>query len=216
MRTCRRRCSTWWSTYRPGEWSGSIYVNGQSLRDDPSTKPSAGSNIASWRRQRSRSCSAAKTSGNNQCSRARIRMVAIHNRVLTPEAQIHAELRCRRRPEVLPAVRYLGDHITTVPDPYLVFEVSQFDSVQRTSSIKPRFISLQDNVGDGPGDIAEHRGHPHRHQRCAEAEVGQAWASLSTRQLAGLRPYPYTARRSCCCRRSGHDCRPVMKSPRCR
>ena len=67
------------------------------------------------------------------------RLVAIHNRALTP-AQIQQNFAGRRRREVLPAVQRVS-HLVNVPQSYIMFEVSQYDSYGYLFN-KPTFISL--------------------------------------------------------------------------
>lgn len=110
-----------------------------------------------------------ETDGNSPWQGA-IRMVAIHNRALTPEqVQANFEVGVGQKFYLLFGVSHLID----VPESFIVFEVSQFDSyAYRFTS--PFFISLDDSVE--PSSI------PLRGIRLGingkEATVGQAWANL--------------------------------------
>ncbi|MBU2955413.1 LamG domain-containing protein [Marinobacter sp. F3R08] len=110
-----------------------------------------------------------ETDGNSPWEGA-IRMVAIHNRALTPE-QVRAnfEVGVGQKFYLLFGVSHLID----VPESFIVFEVSQFDSyAYRFTS--PFFISLDDAAE--PSNIRV------RGMRLGingkEATVGQAWANL--------------------------------------
>jgi len=110
-----------------------------------------------------------ETDGNSPWQGA-IRMVAIHNRALTPEqVQANFEVGVGQKFYLLFGVSHLID----VPESFIVFEVSQFDSyAYRFTS--PFFISLDDSAE--PSNI------PLRGMRLGingkEATVGQAWANL--------------------------------------
>jgi len=110
-----------------------------------------------------------ETDGNSPWQGA-IRMVAIHNRALTPEqVQANFEVGVGQKFYLLFGVSHLID----LPESFIVFEVSQFDSyAYRFTS--PFFISLDDSVE--PSNI------PLRGMRLGingkEATVGQAWANL--------------------------------------
>ena len=110
-----------------------------------------------------------ETDGNSPWQGA-IRMVAIHNRALTPEqVQANFEVGVGQKFYLLFGVSHLID----VPESFIVFEVSQFDSyAYRFTS--PFFISLDDTAE--PSNIAL------RGMRLGingkEATVGQAWANL--------------------------------------
>ena len=110
-----------------------------------------------------------ETDGNSPWQGA-IRMVAIHNRALTPQQiQANFEVGVGQKFYLLFGVSHLID----LPQSFIVFEVSQFDSyAYRFTS--PFFISLDDSVE--PSNI------PLRGMRLGingkEATVGQAWANL--------------------------------------
>ena len=117
-----------------------------------------------------------ETDGNSPWQGA-IRMVAIHNRALTPEqVQANFEVGVGQKFYLLFGVSHLID----LPESFIVFEVSQFDSyAYRFTS--PFFISLDDSVE--PSNI------PLRGMRLGingkEATVGQAWANLDVTLNSG-------------------------------
>jgi hypothetical protein len=156
----------------------SIYVNGV-FTDD--IDPNAGGDIGSWRNNFA-FVLGNETSGNRQWQGV-IRQVAIHNRVLTPEQIIqNFDVGVGQKFYLL---FYLGDHISTVPEPYLLFEVSQFDSYSYLFN-KPRFISLDPGVTNpGPVTIAGMR----IGVNGALADVGQAFQFIDTRSPAFDAPY---------------------------
>jgi mono/diheme cytochrome c family protein len=110
-----------------------------------------------------------ETDGNSPWQGA-IRMVAIHNRALTQEQiQANFEVGVGQKFYLLFGVSHLID----MPESFIVFEVSQFDSyAYRFTS--PFFISLDETAK--PSNI------PLRGMRLGingkEATVGQAWANL--------------------------------------
>ena len=118
-----------------------------------------------------------ETDGNSPWQGA-IRMVAIHNRALTPQQiQANFEVGVGQKFYLLFGVSHLID----LPQSFIVFEVSQFDSyAYRFTS--PFFISLDDSVE--PSNI------PLRGMRLGingkEATVGQAWANLDVMLNADL------------------------------
>ncbi|NND54345.1 MAG: LamG domain-containing protein [Gammaproteobacteria bacterium] len=112
-----------------------------------------------------------------------VRLAAIHNRTLTPE-QITQNFAVGVGQKFF-LLFYLGDHLTTVPDPYLVFEVSQFDSYSYLFN-EPRFISLDTSVVDpGPLDIAGLR----IGINGTVVEAGQAFQFIDTRDAGFTAPY---------------------------
>ena len=101
-----------------------------------------------------------------------IRLVAIHNRVLTPaQIQQNFDVGVGQKFFLLFSVADL----INLPDSYIMFEGSQFDSYSYLF-IEPTFINLDPNVL--PGNI------PLMGMRIgingAEADVGQAYANLDT------------------------------------
>ena len=156
----------------------SIYVNGV-FTDD--IDPEAGGDIGSWRNNFA-FVLGNETSGNRQWQGV-IRQVAIHNRVLTPEQIVqNFDVGVGEKFYLL---FYLGEHITTVPEPYLLFEVSQFDSYSYLFN-QPRFISLDASITDpGPVTIAGMR----IGVNGALADVGQAFQFIDTRSASFTAPY---------------------------
>ncbi len=156
----------------------SIYVNGV-FTDD--IDANAGGDIGSWRNNFA-FVLGNETSGNRQWQGV-IRQVAIHNRALTPEQVVqNFDVGVGEKFFLL---FYLGDHITTVPEPYLLFEVSQFDSYSYLFN-KPRFISLDASVTDpGPITIAGLR----IGVNGALADVGQGFQFIDTRAASFTAPY---------------------------
>lgn len=110
-----------------------------------------------------------ETDGNSPWEGA-LRMVAIHNRALTPEqVQANYEVGVGQKFYLLFSVAHLID----VPQSYVVFEVSQFDSYSYLFTA-PFFISLDDDAS--PSSI------PVQGMRIGingkEAQVGQAFVNL--------------------------------------
>ncbi|WP_240339383.1 LamG domain-containing protein [Marinobacter sp. BW6] len=110
-----------------------------------------------------------ETDGNSPWQGA-IRMVAIHNRSLTPEqVQANFEVGVGQKFYLLFGVSHLID----VPQSFIVFEVSQFDSyAYRFTS--PFFISLDESAE--PSNIRLQGMRLGINGK--EATVGQAWANL--------------------------------------
>lgn len=110
-----------------------------------------------------------ETDGNSPWQGA-IRLVAIHNRALTPD-QIRANYEAGVGQKFY--LLFGVSHLIDLPQSYVVFEVSQFDSYSYRFAT-PFFISLDDGV--------EPQGIPLRGMRLGingkEATVGQAWANL--------------------------------------
>lgn len=111
-----------------------IYVNG-TFTDD--LDPVPGDTLADWDDQFA-FVLGSEVSGDNQWQGV-IRMAAVHNRVLTEE-QILQNLAVGVGEKFF-LLFYVGDILTTVPDPYILFEVSQFDSYSYLFN-QPLFISL--------------------------------------------------------------------------
>lgn len=155
-----------------------IYVNGV-FTDD--LDPAAGGNISSWRNNFALVLGN-ETSGNRQWQGI-IRLAAVHNRTLTEE-QIQQNYEAGVGQKFF-LLFYLGEHLTTVPEPYLLFEVSQFDSYSYLFN-QPRFISLDSNVTN-PGNpvIAGIR----IGVNGSLVDVGQAFQFIDTRLPAYNAPY---------------------------
>lgn len=144
-----------------------IYVNGV-FTDDIDTVP--GSTLIDWDN------SFAFVLGNEVSSDRQwqgvIRMVAIHNRALTPE-QIQQNFSVGVGEKFF-LLFNVADH-SGIPDSYVLFEVSQFDSYSYLFN-KPRFISLDPNATPDGIPVAGMRiGINGR-----EAAVGQAYKNLDT------------------------------------
>jgi len=110
-----------------------------------------------------------ETDGNSPWE-GTIRMVAFHNRALTPEqVQTNFEVGVGQKFYMLFGV----SHLINVPESYIVFEVSQFDSYAYRFA-NPFFISLDNSV--------EPSGIRLKGMRLGvngkEPAVGQAWANL--------------------------------------
>ena len=144
-----------------------IYVNGE-LRS--TGDPMGGGSISDW------DDTFAFVLGNEVSSdrlwQGVIRLVAIHNRTLTLEQiQQNQEVGVGEKFFLLFSV----EHLIAMPESYIVFEVSQFDSYSYLFNT-PFFISLDDTAM--PGDIAL------RGLRVgingSEANTGQTWSSMNT------------------------------------
>ena len=153
-----------------------IYVNG-ALASQPDTAPAG--LFTDW------NDTFALVLGNEVSSdrtwQGVVRMVAIHNRALT-EAQItqNFEAGVGERFYLLFSV----EHLINVPDSYVMFEGSQFDSYSYLFN-KPAFISLDGSQDPDQVRIAGLR----IGINGAEAKVGQAYAPLDrTVTAAGYEP----------------------------
>ncbi|MFE8069807.1 LamG domain-containing protein [Marinobacteraceae bacterium S3BR75-40.1] len=153
-----------------------IYINGEFTGDED---PADGGLLNTW------DDSFAFVLGNetdrNSLWEGTLRMVAIHNRALTPEQiQTNFEVGVGQKFYLLFSVAHLID----VPESFIVFQVSQFDSYSYLFS-EPFFISLdEDQVPDSI---------PVKGMRIGingeEASVGQAYANLDvTLNEAGYTP----------------------------
>ncbi|HEX6994630.1 MAG TPA: LamG domain-containing protein [Gammaproteobacteria bacterium] len=154
------------ATFDPVE-GRKIYVNGELVADQD---PAPGGLLTSW------DDTFAFVLGNEVSGMKPwtgvIRLVAIHNRVLTPEQIVqNFEAGVGEKFFLLFGV----EHLTNVPQSYVVFEAAQFDSYAYLFR-KPFFISLDGSVE--PGSV------PIRGIRIglngAESPVGQAYGKLST------------------------------------
>jgi mono/diheme cytochrome c family protein len=154
-----------------------IYVNGVNTGD---VDPNAGGSIASWR-DNFAFVLGNETSGDRQWQGV-IRLVAVHNRALTPE-QIMQNFDVGVGQKFF-LLFNLADHITDIPDPYLVFEVSQFDSFGYLFN-KPRFISLDASVADPEVRLAGMR----IGINGAIAKVGQVYTRVDTTAPGFAVPY---------------------------
>ncbi|HLF10652.1 MAG TPA: LamG domain-containing protein, partial [Gammaproteobacteria bacterium] len=101
-----------------------------------------------------------------------IRLVAIHNRALTP-AQITQNFEAGVGEKFF--LLFSVEHLTNVPDSFVVFEAAQFDSYGYLFR-KPFFISLDGSAQPNAIDLEGLR----VGLNGAEAPVGQAYAKLDT------------------------------------
>jgi hypothetical protein len=142
-----------------------IYVNGV-FTDD--VDPDGGGTLADWD-DTFAFVLGNEVSGDRQWA-GTLRLVAIHNRALTPE-QINQNFGVGVGEKFF--LLFSLSHLIDVPDSYLMFEVSQFDSYAYLFN-KPTFISLDPDAT--PNNI------PLRGMRIgvngAESHVGQAYRTL--------------------------------------
>jgi hypothetical protein len=145
----------------------SIYVNGR-FTDD--TDPVAGGSLLDW------DDSFALVLGNEVSGDRQwqgiLRLVAIHNRTLTPE-QIRQNFDAGVGEKFF--LLFSVTDLVNVPESYIVFEVSQFDSYSYLFN-QPFFISLDPNVTVPDIPVAGMR----IGINGKEADVGQAWKHLDT------------------------------------
>ncbi len=144
-----------------------IYVNGVFTGD---ADPVAGGTIADW------DDTFAFVLGNEVSSdrpfQGVFRLVAVYNRVLTePQIQTNFQAGVGEKFYLLFSISHLVD----VPQAYILFEVSQFDSYSYLFD-KPTFISLDSNARPGSIPVAGLR----IGINGAEAPVGQAYRTLDT------------------------------------
>jgi hypothetical protein len=151
-----------------------IYVNGELVATDPT----AGGTITNW------DTSYAFVLGNevsgNRMWNGVIRLVAIHNRALTP-AQITQNFDAGVGEKFF--LMFGVEHLTNINDSFIVFEAAQFDSYGYLFR-KPFFISLDGTAQPAGLDIRGMR----VGLNGAEADVGQGFSYLAT-QIASP---PYT------------------------
>jgi hypothetical protein len=145
----------------------SIYVNGVLVANQD---PAPGGSLASW------DSSFAFVLGNEVSSdrtwQGVIRLVAIHNRVLTePQILQNFEAGVGEKFFLLFSV----EHLVNVPESYIVFEAAQFDSYGYLFR-NPFFISLDNAVQPNGIDVEGIR----IGLNGQEAPVGQAFANLDT------------------------------------
>lgn len=146
-----------------------LYVNGEFTGDvDPA---GAGGTLGDWD-DTFAFVLGNEVSGDRQWTGV-LRFVAIHNRVLTPE-QIRQNFAAGVGEKFY--LLFSVSHLINVPEAYILFEVSQFDSYAYLFD-KPTFLSLDPDAR--PGEI------PLRGLRIGvngtEAGVGQAYSTLDTR-----------------------------------
>lgn len=153
-------------TFSPGE-GRRIYVNGEFTGDMDSVTPG---NLSEW------DDTFALVLGNevssNRLWQGTIRLVAIHNRALSGEQILQNYGVGVGQKFLLP---FRVSHHIDVPDSYVVFQVSQFDSHSYLFS-RPYFISLDPTVEPGSIPIAGLR----LGINGKEAAVGQAFVNVNT------------------------------------
>lgn len=142
-----------------------IYVNGEYTGD---ADPAAGGNLGDWD-DTFALVLGNEVSGDKQW-KGTIRMAAIHNRALTP-AQIQQNFQVGVGEKFF--LLFAVDNLVGIPNAFILFEVSQFDSYGYLFN-KPTFLILDANAQ--PGTI------PIKGLRIGvngvEAAVGQAYANL--------------------------------------
>jgi hypothetical protein len=154
------------ATFHPAT-GRSIYVDGALVANDPAP----GGTITNW------DTSYAFVLGNevsgNRMWNGVIRLVAIHNRVLTP-AQIQQNYEAGVGEKFF--LMFGVEHLTNINDSFVVFEAAQFDSYGYLFR-EPFFISLDGTAQPDGLDIRGLR----VGLNGAEARVGQAFSYLDTR-----------------------------------
>jgi Concanavalin A-like lectin/glucanases superfamily len=144
-----------------------LYVNGEFTED---LDPSQGGTIADWD-DTFAFVLGNEVSGDRQFAGI-FRLVAVHDRALTQQ-QIQQNFQAGVGEKFY--LLFSVSHLVDVPQAYILFEVSQFDSYSYLFD-KPTFISL--DASARPGNI------PLRGMRIgvngSEAEVGQAYRTLDT------------------------------------
>ena len=155
------------ATYDPVN-GRSIYVNGNLIAvNDPVT---ASTSIADW--DNTYAMLLGNEVSNNRAWSGKLRMVAVHNRVLTP-TQITQNFDVGVGEKFF-LLFSIADRIS-IPDSYILFEVSQFDSFSYLFD-KPTFINLDSDWIPVAIDIAGMR----IGINGKEAIAGQAYANLDT------------------------------------
>lgn len=154
------------ATFHPGD-GRRIYVNGILVADED---PAPGGNLMDW------DDTYAFVLGNEVSSdrtwQGVVRLVAIHNRVLT-EAQILQNFEAGVGEKFF--LLFGVEHLIGVPDSYVVFEASQFDSYAYLFR-EPFFISLEATAQPDAIDVRGIR----IGLNGAEANVGQSFARVDT------------------------------------
>jgi hypothetical protein len=144
-----------------------IYVNGEFTGD---ADPAAGGTISDWD-DTFAFVLGNEVSGDRQFQGV-FRLVAVYNRVLTePQIQTNFQAGVGEKFYLLFSISHLVD----VPQAYILFEVSQFDSYSYLFD-KPTFISLDPTARPGSIPVAGLR----IGLNGAEAPVGQAYRTLDT------------------------------------
>jgi hypothetical protein len=144
-----------------------IYVNGVFTGD---ADPAAGGTISDWD-DTFAFVLGNEVSGDRQFQGV-FRLVAVYNRTLT-DAQIQTNFQAGVGEKFY--LLFSISHLVDVPQAYLLFEVSQFDSYSYLFD-KPTFISLDPNARPGSIPVAGLR----IGINGAEAPIGQAYRTLNT------------------------------------
>ena len=144
-----------------------IYVNGEFTGD---ADPSAGGTLADWD-DTFAFVLGNEVSGDRQFEGI-FRLVAVHNRVLTPE-QINQNFQAGVGEKFY--LLFSVSHLVDMPQAYILFEVSQFDSYSYLFD-KPAFISLDPAARPGSIPLAGMR----IGVNGTEVEIGQAYRTLDT------------------------------------
>ncbi len=144
-----------------------LYVNGEFTGD---ADPSRGGTLADWD-DTFAFVLGNEVSGDRQFEGI-FRLVAVHNRALTPQ-QIRQNFQAGVGEKFY--LLFSLSHLVDVPQAYLMFEVSQFDSWSYLFD-KPTFISLDPAARPGSIPLAGMR----IGVNGTEAEVGQAYRTLDT------------------------------------
>jgi hypothetical protein len=144
-----------------------IYVNGEFTGD---ADPSAGGTLADWD-DTFAFVLGNEVSGDRQFEGI-FRLVAVHNRVLTPE-QINQNFQAGVGEKFY--LLFSVSHLVDMPQAYILFEVSQFDSYSYLFD-KPAFISLDPAARPGSIPLAGMR----IGVNGTEVEIGQAYRMLDT------------------------------------
>jgi len=144
-----------------------VYVNGEDTGD---ADPAPGGAITDWD-DTFAFVLGNEVSGTEQFQGV-FRLVAVYNRVLTePQIQTNFQAGVGEKFYLLFSI----SHLVNVPQAYILFEVSQFDSYSYLFE-KPTFISLDPAAKPGSIPIAGLR----IGVNGAEADVGQAYRTLDT------------------------------------
>ncbi len=144
-----------------------IYVNGQ---DTGNIDPQAVGNLVDW--DNSFALILANEASGNRPWRGKLRMVAIHNRALTP-AQVEQNFLVNVGEKFF-LLFNVSDYVS-VPESYIVFEAAMYDSYSYLFT-QPRYITLHATDRPSNIDIAGIRiGINGR-----EAKVGQAFDKVNT------------------------------------
>jgi hypothetical protein len=144
-----------------------IYVNGV-FTDD--LDPVSGGNLIDWDNSFALVLGN-EVSGDRQWQ-GKLRLVAIHNRALTPE-QVAQNFAAGVGEKYF--LLFSIAHLTGLPESYLLFEVSQFDNYSYLFN-EPRFISLDPMAAPDNIPLAGMR----IGVNGKEASVGQAYVNLDT------------------------------------